>query len=36
MSRIILVRNFFELHNCGAISRFGGWRVETIVIDSKK
>jgi len=36
MSRIILVRHFFTLHSCGAISRFGCWRVEAIVIDSKK
>jgi Leu/Phe-tRNA-protein transferase len=36
MSRIILVRHFFKLHSSGAISRFGCWRVEAIVIDSKK
>jgi hypothetical protein len=36
MLRIILVRYFFKLHSYGAISRFGCWRVEAIVIDSKK
>jgi ubiquinone biosynthesis accessory factor UbiK len=35
MSRIILVRYFFSLHSYGAISRFGCWHVESIVINSK-
>jgi BMFP domain-containing protein YqiC len=29
------VRYFFELHSCGAISRFACWRVVLLVIDSK-
>ena len=35
MSRIILVRYFFSLHSYGAISQFGCWHVEAIVINSK-